>query len=200
MVEDDGGGHTGRWWAFVDEALWAPPAGGGCYLLAAAVIERSAFESARAAISGMLLPRQRRLHWRDESAARRRKLAATVAELPALHFVVAGAPLDPARQERARRKCLERLLHVLGDAGVDRVVLESRTTSLNAGDTDLVDVLRVRHALPARLRVEIEKPEREPLLWVADIVAGAARAARAGRTDEHLNALSDRVEAHDLSL
>src|SRR6185369_7536808 len=44
-VEDDGGGHT--WWAFVDETIWAPRAGIGCYLLAAAIVEPPEMDPAR---------------------------------------------------------------------------------------------------------------------------------------------------------
>jgi hypothetical protein len=198
MDGDDG--DTGRWWAFVDEAIWAPPMGTGCYVLAAAVVEHAALDGLRSAMVGALLPRQRRLHWRDESQPRRRKLAATLAGQRALHVVVVGAPLDRSRQERARRKCLEHLLHLLAVADVERVVLEARTESLNARDTDLVDVLRIRHAIPSHLRVSVQRPDSEPMLWAADIVAGAVRAAIAGVTDEHLDVLSGTVDVHQLQL
>jgi hypothetical protein len=198
MEEDDG--DTSRWWAFVDEAIWAPPDDAGCYVLAASVLETSGSSAARAALTELRLPRQRRLHWRDESTPRRRKITAAVAGLDALHPVVVGAPLDPARQERARRKCLEHLLHLLAEAGVERVVLESRTDSLNARDANLVDVLRIRHAIPPTLRVAVQRPEFEPLLWAADVIAGAVRAAIAGVTEEFCDVLSAKIDMHNLWL
>jgi len=135
---------------------------------------------------------------RDESAPRRRKIAAAVADLQALHVIVVGRQMDPSRQERARRKCLERLLHLLAEAQVERVVLESRSPRLNAADGSLVDMLRVRNAIPAMLRISTERPETEPLLWVADAVAGAIRMAVVGTDGHHLDTLAAKTEIVEL--
>jgi hypothetical protein len=95
---------------------------------------------------------------------------------------------------------MERLLHLLAEAQVERVVLESRSTRLKAADDALVDVMRVRQAIPAALRVMSEDPEAEPLLWAADAVAGAVRMVAASGSDEHFAVLAARIELIELGL
>jgi len=56
--------------------------------------------------------------------------------------VVVGTPVARKKQERARRICLERLLHELGRLGVECVWLEERTKSLNSKDHQMVIALR----------------------------------------------------------
>jgi hypothetical protein len=199
-VEGDGDGDPCRWWAFVDEAIWVPPEGAGCYILAAAMVEYADLGAVRATLTGLLLPRQRRLHWREESIPRRRKIVAVVAQLEVIHVVVVGAPMDPPRQERARRKCMERLLYLLDAADVERVVVESRTALLNERDLTLVESLRGQRVLSDRLRVDTERPSGEPLLWVADVVAGAMRAAAAGTSADFADILASLIDRHDVTV
>jgi hypothetical protein len=54
-------------------------------------------------------------------------------------------------------------------------------------------------ALPATLRVTVERPENEPLLW-ADAVAGAVRTAVTGTVDEHFAILTTKIELTKLQL
>lgn len=56
------------------------------------------------------------------------------------------------------------------------VLLESRTQALNRSDLTMVAALRTTGAIKLRLEVEFELPEAEPMLWVADTVAGAIAA------------------------
>jgi hypothetical protein len=83
------------------------------------------------------------------------------------------APLDPRRQERARRHCLRRLLFELEAAGVGHVWLESRGRHQDPLDLQAVNVLRIQRVIGAGLVVDHTRPLDEPLLWVPDIVAGA---------------------------
>lgn len=197
-VEDDGGGHT--WWAFVDETLWAPRTGRGCYVLAASIVAHAELEPARRRLVGLLLARQRRLHWRDESVPRKRKIAASVADAAARHLVVVGRPMDPARQERARRKCLEHLLHLVADAGVRQVVLEARTPRLDRRDMTLIEALRGRRAMPGTLRVALQRAETEPLLWLPDVIAGCLRAELTSSGSEAAPALAARIRRYEIDL
>ncbi len=89
------------------------------------------------------------------------------------HMVVVGTPLDHRKQEHARAKCMERLLWELGQMEVSRVFLEQRTQSLNKRDMKLVEHLRGSKAIPKGLRVDIEQPSTEPMLWIPDQVLGA---------------------------
>ncbi|WP_409494954.1 hypothetical protein [Amycolatopsis sp. cmx-11-12] len=64
---------------------------------------------------------------------------------------------------------------------VETLVLESRTSTLDARDVGTVK--GARFALPKGtvFRVVHQPGRDEPLLWAADIVAGAIRAAKEGR-------------------
>jgi hypothetical protein len=75
---------------------------------------------------------------------------------------------------------MERLFWELGEMGVSQVYLESRTSSLNAKDMRLVDRLRGRRALPKTMRIDIQLPFTEPMLWIPDQVLGALGDAEAG--------------------
>ncbi|MFJ2662703.1 hypothetical protein [Arthrobacter koreensis] len=89
------------------------------------------------------------------------------------HMVVIGTPLDHRKQEHARAKCMERLLWELGQLEVTRVYLEQRTQSLNARDMKLVRHLRGKKSVPSALRVDVQQPSVEPMLWIPDQVLGA---------------------------
>lgn len=77
----------------------------GTYILAVALTFNDDIETIREGMTKLLLPGNRKVHWRDDSAARHRWVANTIAELPVEGFVVVRhAPQDSA--ERSRRKCL----------------------------------------------------------------------------------------------
>jgi hypothetical protein len=164
-------------WAYVDESLRIPE---GLYVMAAAVVDVEQAETHRDALRALLLRRQPRIHWRDEQAARRERLAAAVGELELRRLVVVGTRLRPARQVRARRKCLERLLWRLADQRVNRVICEGRGPAGNRQDRQMIDALRTQGVIPKQLRVGWGDPYAEPLLWIGDIVAGAVTLAEAG--------------------
>jgi hypothetical protein len=134
----------------------------------------------RAALRGLLLRRQRKLHWRDENDKRRACLVDAIAALRPSALVVVGVGLDIRRQERARRKCMEHLLWELGRRPVVDVFFESRDPGMDAADKKLIDVLRVRNAIAPRLRALWVPAVEEPLAWLPDIVAGAASLAVCG--------------------
>lgn len=162
--------------AWVDESIYVgPPV--GYYVLAAAVATLPC-EEIRDDLRRLLLKNQRRLHWRDESARRQRRIADAVGSADVTAIVVVGAPLSPRRQERARRLCMERLLHELERLAVTQVWLEQRTSSLNARDMQMVIALRRSRTISAGLRVDFAQPVQEPMLWLPDAVAGIVRARR----------------------
>lgn len=168
--------------AWVDESMHTASAAlpEGIYLLAATVADPAACDPIRDELRRLIPGRARRLHWRDENARRRRVIAGALASIDLAHTVVVGAPVDPQRQERARRLCMERLLHELHALGVGQVLAETRTESLNARDRTMIAALRSRHAIPATLSVEFADPEEEPMLWLPDVVAGTVGARRRG--------------------
>ncbi|WP_322762835.1 hypothetical protein [Frankia sp. Cr2] len=165
----------------MDESLRLRVGETGLYILAAAVADVSSCPPIRDSLRSLLGRRQQRLHWRDEDAPRRRKVVSLVAGADLVAVVVVGAPVDRRKQERARRICMERLMYELGEMSVARVLLESRTSSLNSKDLAMVEALRGSRIMPTGLYVGHASPLAEPMLWIADAVAGAVSAARDGQ-------------------
>jgi hypothetical protein len=128
--------------AYVDESLRLSAR---LYLMAAVFVDGNRAESHRAVLRGLLRRRQRRLHWRDEDDQRRAALIAAVAGLRPRGIVVVGEGMDPRHQERARRKCMERLLWHLNECGIAEAVFERRTRDLDNRDRHMVAMLRGRH-------------------------------------------------------
>lgn len=186
------------WCAFVDESMRLTPDGQGTYVLAAVVAEMTRCEEIRALLRSLLYKRQDRLHWRDEDAPRRTKIAEAVGGLNVAATVVIGSPLAKTKQERARRKCLEALLPHLEGMGVSRVVTEQRTPSLVEADRKMVIAIRGKRLIGPGLRVETARPKEEPMLWLPDAVAGAFGAARDAGKPEYL-ALIGSVERIEVS-
>lgn len=180
------------WSAFMDESESDRKADPGTYILAAALIDPDALDKVRAQIRTLLIPRQRKLHWRDESIRRRVAIAETIAGLDSLHVVVARTSDNPHEaSERRRRKCLERMVYELDRRGVDLIVAEGRESSQNMSDMKVFNALRSNQTIGVRLRLHHQPGPVEPALWIADAVAGAVVAARTGDsryfgTIEHL--------------
>ena len=105
--------------AWVDESVHLDVVPGGIYVLAATVGEAgAALDGIRGTLRSLIVGPQPRLHWHSELVSTRTRIVATIAELPLEHLVVVREGVDPKRQERARRKCLERLLFELSEGGV----------------------------------------------------------------------------------
>jgi hypothetical protein len=153
----------------------------GFYIIAAAVIP----DDAQGHVREEMLRLQARhsstkVHWTKADDLQRAELARTVAALDGLHVVAVGAPVRPRRQERARAHCLSLLVYELHGFGVQHLFLEARDPVLNA--RDIATARQSRYMLPkdARFRLDHLAGPAEPLLWVADIVAGAVRAEKLG--------------------
>ncbi len=80
------------------------------------------------------------------------------------------------------RCVLSRLVDELHGYGVTILHLEARTQTLDRRDVSTA--IGARFALPrgSAFRIEHTPGRDEPLLWIADIVAGAVRADREGAT------------------
>jgi hypothetical protein len=179
--------------AYADESHHAGPP--GFYLLAAAVFDDPGAVRARAAMRDLAdVLGVTRVHWHALDHKRRELAMAVVAGLDFRAVVVVGSPVG-RNQERARRKCLGTLRWELGQAGVTVTVLESRGQRLDILDLEAVDGFRKALVVPEEQRVEFEVPTPEPLLWVADAIAGAVASAER-RPSRHLDSLRNRVELH----
>ncbi|MGB8019922.1 MAG: hypothetical protein WCF04_01700 [Candidatus Nanopelagicales bacterium] len=184
--------------AWVDESMRLTPHE-GTYILAAVVCDPTCTDDTRDQMRALLLRGQSRLHWHDERNDRRSTIAASIASIDMAALVVVGTPVATAKQERARRLCMEVLLPRLGNLGVNLVWLESRTPALNQADSRMVRALRGKQLIPRALRVESARPTEEPMLWIPDALAGAVNAAR-NDDPRWLNVMRQTVEIIEIGL
>ncbi|WP_017559856.1 hypothetical protein [Nocardiopsis baichengensis] len=171
--------------AYADESFHEAPVG-GFYVVAAAVLDPGGLEAAREAMLAVRGGRRvRKTHWTEMDARQRKAAAGEVADLGGLHLVTVGTPVGRARQERARAKCLNILVGELHGYGVRRLCCESRGAALD--ERDVKTVIAARRTLPENGRLVVEHLDggEEPLLWAADVVAGAVRARRQGQAEYH---------------
>lgn len=172
----------------------------GLYVLAGVVCLSSSCESIRGTLRTLLDAEQPRLHWSSESPERKEKIVGTLAQIDMTSVVVIGTPLPKKKQERARAVCMESLAVLLADMGVSRIFLEERNPSLNDRDKRLIEAIRGKKLIPTELRIDIQRPSEEPMLWMPDIVAGAVGADRVRRDPRYLDAIHSMVEEHDIPL
>ena len=113
-----------------------------------------------------------KLHWRELGRKTQVDVMRAVADIPAMTTVVVGVPMNPRKQERARRKCLEKMVGMLVEQGVDKLVLEARDPRLDRRDVQLVDTMKSPHR-GLTFEVHHKRGFEEPKLWVPDQVLGA---------------------------
>lgn len=166
--------------AYVDESIRrAPP---GLYLVAVVLIAHEDEEAVRHRVRATIPRRQPRFHWRDEGVASRRAMLATIGELAPI--AMAYACEGPGRRsDRARAKCVARMTWDLQGLSADHVTFESREDRNDRKDAQTIErAKRAAEAAP-HLRYTFRRPLDEPLLWVADALAGVASAHIAGERD-----------------
>ena len=184
--------------AWIDESIIVGRDGvPDTYTLAAAVADPSECDDIRDRLRSLTVGRSERLHWAHESPKRRDAIATLIAAVDIAAVVVVGSPMVGAKQERARRCCLEHLLYELGRAGVSDVWLESRSSAPDRRDIRLVDSARSKGLVPGTLQVGFGRPKLEPMLWGPDAVAGAVTADLLGEP-RWLLALSEILSRHDV--
>ncbi|WP_395817131.1 hypothetical protein [Curtobacterium flaccumfaciens] len=167
--EPTGTQYAGRMRAYVDES---EPGGGWdhtAYVLAAVIMRINGEDDAREAVRRATPRRMRKLHWYEALGEQRLSWLDLLRH--AVAIVVVRYTGRPARTERRRRRCLERLAWELDQRGVSRVVFESRGPARDAGDASMMESLRGR-GLGAELQYEHVRGGVEPLLSLADIACG----------------------------
>jgi hypothetical protein len=156
--------------AYVDES---EPGGGldhTAYVLAAVLITDARTEDARAEVLEATPRRMRKLHWYEGLPSQRLSWLDLLRH--AVSILIVRYDGEPARSERRRRRCLERLVHELERRSVPVVVLESRGPARDRDDRMMFQALRDR-GVGAEVRFEHVRPSEEPLLAIADIACGA---------------------------
>lgn len=166
--------------AYVDESFREHP-DSGIYVLAAAVLTHSVQDEARTLMRKLRGRRNTsKLHWSQMDRGQRKAAASQLAAIEGLHLVAIGAPVPRRRQERARAACLTVLVLELHNLGVRHMFIEARTPELDL--RDVRSVIGARYRLPkgAQLKIDHVRGSTDPLLWTADIVAGAVHASHDG--------------------
>lgn len=139
------------------------------YLLAATII------SPEEPIEPLLMVKPKyagKLHWRDMTYRLQAKSLRALSRVEHVTTIVVGAPLPKKKQERGRRKCLERLLPELESNGVSFFVLESRGNQKDKKDIELLLSMR-RKGLIDEIEIAHKRAENEPKLWIPDQILGA---------------------------
>jgi len=166
--------------AFVDESSDAQ-----VYVMVAAVVGDP--REARTQFRGLRRGRQPRVHWSNENRARRAELCAAITRCDVLLVGSYYRTRRPQRQEHSRRECLLGLLGDLDQFGVSDLTLERRDDSGNRRDRKTIEDARRSEIVRPNLAYRHAAPADEPLLWIADIAAGALRLELSGQDTHYAN-------------
>ncbi|CAL9445001.1 hypothetical protein SUDANB106_02353 [Streptomyces sp. enrichment culture] len=160
--------------AYIDESMRRRRGEASCvYVLAAVLVPDDAESTVRATMEGLRHGRSRVVHWRKERPERRTLIASAIAGLPVTGLVAVCLHDAEVRSERARRRCLLRLLDELARRDVERVIFETRHEQ-DAADRAVVTSLRKAKVVTDAMSLTWEDPGAWFAgLWVADCVAGA---------------------------
>jgi len=164
----------------------------GAYVIAASLVRLLDLHEVRHAMRA-LRRSEPKLHWRNESGARRDRIVDVLAELPVEGFVVVrkGPCSDTARHRR--NKTLLALVAELADLGCSTLTLESRGPAGDRRDLEVLARSRPADRRLAGVRVEHVPGPKDPALWVADALCGVVTQARTGNP-RYLNRLERRVK------
>lgn len=192
----DGPAAPAQLLAFGDESMRRIDAHTVCYFMAAAVLPETHCDDVREAVRPLARRSARRIHWRDEEESAKAQIITTIVTLGVESMVVVGAMIDERKQERARAQVLKRLLYELDARQVTHLTLESRHAERDRHDIRTIGRFRNARLLSRRLGVSHSEAIQEPLLWLADAVAGAAGDQRCGRNDlyEDLRELLEHID------
>jgi hypothetical protein len=138
------------------------------YFVAAAALLPSDLVGARQIIRGLILPRQRRIHFFKENDPRRNKILAAIAALGVQAVIYDGSAA--ANEKDARRACLAELVADLAKTSARRLVIE-RDDSVIEFDKRLL-YQHVRAAGVADdFRYDHMRAHEECLLAIPDAIA-----------------------------
>lgn len=138
------------------------------YLLVASVVVPGELETLRRMLRGWVLPGQRRLHMKNESATRKRSIATAIADSGIQATVYdAGRRYDTEWQRRSA--CLRALVVDVAERGDTMLVLDQDDTLVAADRTLLYRAVR-EEGCP-NLRYEHRRAATEQLLALPDAIA-----------------------------
>ena len=134
-------------------------------LMAAAHIPAGDVAVNRKALRGLVLPGQERLHFNNETPARRKQIIDVISSFQVV--------VDLYRRDRstqtARNLCLQAIVRDTATVA-ERLVIERDESSLSQDHRALHDAC-LRYGCFETLRWDLLVPKADPLLWVPDAVA-----------------------------
>jgi len=139
------------------------------FLLAAAVIAPEALGGLRRQVTGLRLPRQRRLHFTAESDRRRKVILAAMIEAAGPCVIIYDAAGRRSDRE-ARDLAMARLVDDAAKIGAARLVIE-RDEPAVAGDRRIIRDRATLAGCLDTLRYEHRRPHEDCLLAIPDAAA-----------------------------
>ena len=164
---------------FLDEAYDATAE---IYVVGGVIVDRAAIAALRASMDAERrqppLPDKKPFHWRNATVGRKKGfVAATVIAHNLAVYGVVKERVTAGQQEAAREACLGRIVTEVVASGVNKIILDIRDTPGKVYlDNRTVGRLRNSGTMPAGLVHRLDYPRNEPLLRVADAVAGLTMA------------------------
>jgi hypothetical protein len=159
--------------AFGDESIQVVGAEKPCYLLCACSVDQSERE-VRDIFSELGFSAMQKLHWYDMNKTMRRQSMELIDSRVALKWVViVRCEFEKiSKQERARRKCLWRLLQILDADGVRQLVLENRDFRQDQRDEQLFSVAQQTCGIKTVEMIHVSGFD-DSRLWIPDQILGA---------------------------
>jgi hypothetical protein len=160
--------HAGPAIGLVDESILL--SGHGCYVLGCVVLPVEAKARVRRA-TRRAIPAGRTFHWTKERPEVRHGMLQVLADDASYLFAYSHRPVVRREHEWTRAHLLNALLDDLEAANVAEVVLESRQAHNDARDRQVIGAHQQKEN--SILDYRHDGPRQEPLLWLADALAGA---------------------------
>ncbi|OZG69131.1 hypothetical protein [Bifidobacterium eulemuris] len=156
--------------AWGDESMRTQGLDSPVYMMSAAIITTD--DDIRESLRELKPHGMRKLHWKDMREEDKRSSINLLLNTDAVHVILVCERMPTNKPERARRKCLERLLPYLEQEGINQLCLESRGRALDGKDIAYWHALRNTSRIQ-HIRLQHCKGGEEPMLWIPDQALGA---------------------------
>jgi hypothetical protein len=132
-----------------------------------------------------------RFHWSENTdPAYRHKFLQLLVEFGIDLRAVVARNVQGRATELARARCFGALVADLAAIGGQKLTIDKReTTEKNDRDRRQIDGFIKRGILPKDFQYAFEKPPAEPIIWIADAVAGAVQAQFTAADPQYIEAV-----------
>ncbi|WEV58815.1 hypothetical protein OZX67_08490 [Bifidobacterium sp. ESL0728] len=181
-------------YAWGDESVRVQGPGSSQYLIGVCLCDKSESDI-RAAFKDAHLIQGPKVHWRDMNVSERKRSIKLINSMHFTNLVVSAGPITGAmRPERARRKCLEKLIPALEhDYGITHLRMEARSSKQDMEEMAFMQHLHERGFLDT-LRYKLLPGSQDARLWIPDQILGAIGGIDAGITMPIENVKRDSIE------